>query len=93
MRGGFADVAPTGLTILAERAVPLEEFGAAQIAADIEDAEDEVAHAKTDEGRRLAAEKRDQLIEVKGALKIRGAPRGRRTRGAQPKAVSARRVS
>ncbi|MGA2638370.1 F0F1 ATP synthase subunit epsilon [Methylocella sp.] len=70
VRGGFADVAPTGLTILAERAVPLEEFDAAQIAADIEDAEDEVARAKTDEGRRLAAEKRDQLIEVKGTLKI-----------------------
>jgi F-type H+-transporting ATPase subunit epsilon len=68
--GGFADVAPAGLTILADRAVPLDELDASQIAADIEDAEDEVARAKTDEGRRLAGEKRDQLIEVKGALKI-----------------------
>ena len=70
VRGGFADVAPSGLTILADRAVPLEELDAAQIDADIEDAEDEVASAKTDEGRRLAVEKRDQLIELKGALRI-----------------------
>ena len=70
VRGGFADVAPAGLTILADHAVPLEEVDAAKIAADIKDAEDEVAAATTDEGRRVAVEKRDQLIEVKGALKI-----------------------
>lgn len=70
MRGGFADVAPTGLTILAEHAVPLEEFDGAQISADIEAAESEVAGATNDEGRRRAAEKRDQLIEVKVALKL-----------------------
>jgi F-type H+-transporting ATPase subunit epsilon len=68
--GGFADVAPAGLTILADRAVPLEEVDAAMFAADIEKAEGEVAAATTDEGRRVAVEKRDQLIEVKGALKI-----------------------
>ena len=60
----------SGLTILAEHAVPLAEFDAAQIDADIEEAENEVAAATTDEGRRVAVEKRDQLIEVKGALKI-----------------------
>ena len=70
VRGGFADVAPTGLTILAEHAVPLEEVDAARIAVDIEHAEGEVSAATTDEGRRLAAEKRDQLIELKDALKF-----------------------
>jgi F-type H+-transporting ATPase subunit epsilon len=50
--------------------VPLEEFDGSQIAADIENAESEVAGATTDEGRRRASEKRDQLIEVKGVLKI-----------------------
>jgi F-type H+-transporting ATPase subunit epsilon len=70
VRGGFADVASAGLTILAEHSIPLEEFDAAKIAADIKDAEEDVADATTDEARRLAAEKRDQLQELKAALKI-----------------------
>ncbi len=70
VRGGFAEVSPAGLTILAERAIPLEEVDAAKIAADIKDAEEDVADAGTDESRRLAAEKRDQLLELKDALKI-----------------------
>jgi F-type H+-transporting ATPase subunit epsilon len=68
--GGFADVAPAGLTILADSAVPFAELDAARIAADIKDADDDVAAATTDEGRRLATEKRDQLIEFRDALKL-----------------------
>ncbi len=70
VRGGFADVSAAGLTILAEHAIPLEEMDAAAIAADIKDAEEDVADAQNDEARRLAAEKRDQLLELKDALKI-----------------------
>jgi F-type H+-transporting ATPase subunit epsilon len=70
VRGGFADVAPVGLTILAEHSIPLEELDAAKVASDIKDAEEDVADATTDEARRLAAEKRDQLQELKAALKI-----------------------
>jgi len=70
VRGGFADIASAGLTILAEHSVPLEELDAAKVAADIKDAEEDVADAATDEARRLAAEKRDQLQELKAALKI-----------------------
>lgn len=70
VRGGFADVSPAGLTILAEQAIPLDEVDAAKIAADIKDAEEDVADAKNDESRRLAAEKRDQLLELRDALKI-----------------------
>lgn len=70
VRGGFADVAPTGLTILAEFALPIEEFDAAKLAADVKDAEEDVADATTDEARRLAAEKRDQLLELKAALNL-----------------------
>jgi F-type H+-transporting ATPase subunit epsilon len=70
VRGGFAEVSPAGLTILAEQAIPLEEVDAAKIDADINDAEEDVADAKTDEVRRLAAEKRDQLLELKSALNI-----------------------
>ncbi|WP_026608453.1 F0F1 ATP synthase subunit epsilon [Methylocapsa acidiphila] len=70
VRGGFADVAPGGFTILAERAIPLDEFDATRLAADVKDAEEDVADAKSDEARRLATEKRDQLLELKAALKI-----------------------
>lgn len=70
VRGGFAEVAPTGLTILAEQAIPVEELDAAKLDADIKDVEEDVADAPTDEARRLAAEKRDQLLELKAALKI-----------------------
>jgi F-type H+-transporting ATPase subunit epsilon len=70
VRGGFADVAPHGLTILAEFAAPLEELNASQLDADIKAASDEVTAAHTDESRRLAAEKRDQLIELKTALRL-----------------------
>ncbi len=70
VRGGFADVALHGLTILAEYAVPLEELNAALIDADIKAAEAEVAAAHTDETRRVAAEKRDHLHELKTALHL-----------------------
>jgi F-type H+-transporting ATPase subunit epsilon len=70
VRGGFADVAPSGLTILAELAMPVEDFDAAAIAAQIKDAEEDVADATGDEQKRLASEKLDQLRELKEALGI-----------------------
>jgi F-type H+-transporting ATPase subunit epsilon len=70
VRGGFAEVAPSGLTILAEQTIPLAELGAAGLDAELQDFEDEVAGAKTDEARRMAAEKRDQLLELRAALKL-----------------------
>jgi F-type H+-transporting ATPase subunit epsilon len=70
VRGGFADVAPSGLTILAEVSMPVEEFDAAAIAAQIKDAEEDVADATGDEQKRLANEKLDQLRELKEALGI-----------------------
>jgi F-type H+-transporting ATPase subunit epsilon len=68
VRGGFADVSGEGLTILAELAVPVEELDAAKIDAQIKDAEEDVADAKSDEIRRLASEKLDQLRELRGVL-------------------------
>ncbi len=68
VRGGFADVAPTGLTILAEYAIPLEELDAAKLGADIAAAEADVASARTDDTRRVTTEKRDQLLALKAAL-------------------------
>ncbi|MGA3302229.1 MAG: F0F1 ATP synthase subunit epsilon [Methylovirgula sp.] len=70
VRGGFADVSPKGLTILAEQAIPLEELNAAQLDADIQNAEEEIAATRDDEIRRRATEKRDQLKELRAALKL-----------------------
>jgi F-type H+-transporting ATPase subunit epsilon len=70
VRGGFADVSPTGLTILAEYAIPLEELDATKLEIDLQDAEEDVADAKDDETRRRAVEKRDQLKELNAALKL-----------------------
>ncbi len=70
VRGGFAQIAPEGLTILAEQTIALEELDAAKIDADLKDAEEDVTDAKSDEARRIATEKRDQLNELKAALKL-----------------------
>jgi F-type H+-transporting ATPase subunit epsilon len=68
VRGGFADVGQGGFTILAEYAIPVAELDAAKIDADIKNANEDVADAKSDEARRLAGEKLDQLRELKTAL-------------------------
>jgi F-type H+-transporting ATPase subunit epsilon len=70
VRGGFAHVGPGSLTVLAEQAIALEELDAAKIEADLKDAEEDIADAKSDEARRIATEKRDQLNELKAALKL-----------------------
>lgn len=54
VRGGFADVTASGLTILAEQAVPLEEISTDKLAADIKNAEDDIRDAKSDEARARA---------------------------------------
>jgi F-type H+-transporting ATPase subunit epsilon len=56
VNGGFADVTPAGLTVLAEDAVDLAEVDAARLEQDLKDAAEDVRDAK-DEVRRLAAEK------------------------------------
>ncbi len=70
VRGGFADVNPAGLTILAETAMPLEELDAARLDIEIQDASEDVANATADEPRRKAQEKLDQLRELKAALAV-----------------------
>ncbi|MFO1150360.1 MAG: F0F1 ATP synthase subunit epsilon [Alsobacter sp.] len=65
VRGGFADVSPKGLTILAEQAVPVEEVTDDIVAAEIKAAEAEFAGAGDDESRRVAAEKLAQLVALR----------------------------
>ena len=65
VRGGFADVAPTGLTILAETAVPIEQLDPARLDNEVRLAQDEVASSPEGETRRMAQEKLDQLNELR----------------------------
>lgn len=48
IQGGFADVTPDGLTVLAERATPLEDVDAESLAAEIASAEQALNDAKGD---------------------------------------------
>ncbi len=68
VRGGFADVAGGGLTILAESAKPLEELNAAQLAQEIQNAQEDLADATSETAKKQAAEKIDQLKELQAAL-------------------------
>lgn len=68
VRGGFADVNGAGFTILAEVAVPLSDIDASKLDADIKNAREDVADAKSDETRRVASEKLSQLEEMRAAI-------------------------
>ncbi len=54
IHGGFAEVTPNGLTILAEEAIPMSEIDAAKLAQDLQDAREDVGVAKSDEEREHA---------------------------------------
>lgn len=64
VKGGFADVSPDGLTILAERSVPLSEFDHADLAAQIKAAEAELAAAATPEDKSYAQEVVSALLNL-----------------------------
>lgn len=68
IRGGFADVTPDGLTILAEEAVDLASVDAAKLAQDLRDTEEDVRDANTDEKRKRAQEKLHYLQALSGAM-------------------------
>ena len=65
--GGFAEVSRAGLTILADGAIPVEDVDAAAIAAQIKDAEEDVADATDDATRDRLRRKLDQLRTVQAA--------------------------
>jgi F-type H+-transporting ATPase subunit epsilon len=69
VRGGFADINATGLTLLAEQAVPVEELSADAIAAEMKNAEEDLRDATTDAAKQKAAEKLGQLKDVMAVLR------------------------
>lgn len=56
VRGGFVDVSPAGVTILAEQAVPTSEFDRAEIEASLLQAERELAEAASPEAKTFLEE-------------------------------------
>jgi len=68
VRGGFADVTPAGLTILAEQAIRLQDLDAAALAQQVRDAEEDVADAKDAAAKAAAEQKLQQLKEVETAF-------------------------
>ena len=66
--GGFAEVGPAGLTVLADRAAARDEYDTTMLASEIKDAEEDVAD-ETDEARRdRLARRLDQLKTLLAAL-------------------------
>jgi F-type H+-transporting ATPase subunit epsilon len=70
VRGGFAEVGPSGLIVLAETAIDLVELDKAVLDQSIKDAEEDVADAKEDGARDRAATKLDHLRQVQLALNL-----------------------
>jgi F-type H+-transporting ATPase subunit epsilon len=66
--GGFAEVTPQGLTVLADRAVPVEELDPAAIAGEIKEAEEDYADATDEAVRDKLRTKLEQLRAVQAAL-------------------------
>ena len=66
--GGFAEVGPAGLTVLANLAVPVDEFDVAALAGMIKDTEEDVADEKDGWNRDKLAQKLDRLKALQAAL-------------------------
>jgi F-type H+-transporting ATPase subunit epsilon len=54
IHGGFAEVTPDGLTVLAEEAIDLASVDAAQLAKDLTEAKEDIGLARNDHERHLA---------------------------------------
>ncbi len=68
VRGGFAEVTPKGLTVLAEEAIPLAELDVAQLDQKIQDASEDVADAKDDATRDAAQLTLDHLRQLRESM-------------------------
>jgi F-type H+-transporting ATPase subunit epsilon len=62
--GGFAEVSPQGMTVLADNAVAVEDLDAARLAGEIKDLEEDCADATDDVVRDKCRRKIEQLRAV-----------------------------
>ena len=70
VRGGFAEVGPSGLTVLAETAIDLVELDRAVLDQAIKDAEEDIVDAKEDAARDRAKTQLDHLRQVQTTLNL-----------------------
>lgn len=68
IRGGFAEVTPQGLVVLAEEAIAVQDLSADDLKRRVAFAEEDAKHAKTDEERRHAQEALARLGELLQAV-------------------------
>lgn len=68
VNGGFADVTPEGLTVLAEEAIDLASVDAAQLEARLKNAQDDLRDANSDAKREAAQRALARLESMKAAL-------------------------
>ena len=68
VNGGFAEVGAAGLTVLADMAVPVEEFDRDVLAGEIKDTEEDAADSKDDWQRDKLARRLEQLKALQAAL-------------------------
>ncbi len=68
VRGGFADVGPDSLTVLAQRAIDLDEVDRDQLAQEIKNLEEDVADAADDASRERAEGALERLKEIAAAV-------------------------
>jgi F-type H+-transporting ATPase subunit epsilon len=66
--GGFAEMSPAGLTVLADRASPRETFDTMMLANEIKDAEEDLADTTDQRARDKLAYRLDQLKALQAAL-------------------------
>jgi F-type H+-transporting ATPase subunit epsilon len=68
VNGGFAEVSPAGLTVLADMAVPVEDFNPSVLAGEIKNTEESAAAAKDDARRDKLTHRVDQLKALQSEL-------------------------
>lgn len=68
IRGGFAEVTPAGLTVLAEQAAFASEIDRDELARAIQNAREDLADASTDAAREDAQEQLDYLLVLQDAV-------------------------
>ena len=68
VRGGFADVTPSGLTILAEEAVRLEDVDVGELDAEIANVRSDASDPGDEARRTRAAERLEYLEALKAAV-------------------------
>mgnify|MGYP003639618100 CR=1 FL=1 len=68
IHGGFAEVTPDGLTILAEEAIPVSEIDVAALEQDLKNAQEDLGVAKSEADIELAQDRMTRLEAMRTAV-------------------------